>query len=755
MKILAPNDWEIKKLIYLVLTTLLAIIDLFWFESLGINVSYLQNLVGFVFLTFIPGFLILRICKIHIGLVESLLYSIAISIAFIYAVGLFANFVLPQLGITRPISTIPIISVMSIFTLILTVIAYIRDKEFISQPVQFNIKELLSPFYLLAMLLPVLTILGTQMVNAYQNNIVLLIMLGTIASIVGMVSFNLIPEKTYPILLITIAISLKLFLSLSSLHLFGHDIHIQYYFQHIVLQNGFWDWSIPDNYNSCLSLVMLSPIYSLVAGIKEVWIFKIVFPILSSILPLALYGIYRYQVEAKIAFLATFLFMSIPGGILSLDSSPGREVSAKLYIALLILLMVEKKLSNIQKCVLAIIFIISLVFTHYSSAYMLIALFSIGWIILQLAKQPKINNLWKRFLKFDLFECSNSSESLSYSILNIAIISLLLIIGLTWYMSVSSASAFNAIVNMGNKVFEGLTGFLDTTTREQVALSGLGIGFLKVDILSKIFRILQYITEIYIVVGFFAMLLKSNQLRFQKHFIALSVSAALFLFNSIFLPGFSANLGMRRIYGFTLIFLAPFCIYGAKIIWHGIVWLFNYALKINTNWQSVYSINNSYLPVMTLTVLIPYFLFISGFVPAVSKAYCEVQELNSSAIALGPYRTDRNAFNQMEISAADRLWDIIPANARVSADLYSSTLLWEQQLKRVTTISQSGYIPKDSYIFLRSWNIKNDELLVRLGYAFGTHVNLTKRPTLFDRLKQSDEIYDNGGARILAPADTE
>jgi len=242
------NDWEIRKCLYLSLAILLAMLGLAELAALGFDIPGLRQIVGFIFLAFIPGILILRILKVHnIGIVESLLYSVGLSIAFIYFTGLFANFVLPLIGVSKPISILPVMSTLAIFTLILGAIAYKRDKDFSATVrdcfVEFprndgEKSKFFSLPYLLLILLPILAIFGAHLVNLYQNNFLLLFFIIVVCCVVAMVAFDRLPKNAYPWAIAMIAISLLFHLSLISPTLYGSDIQIEYYFQHIVLENG-------------------------------------------------------------------------------------------------------------------------------------------------------------------------------------------------------------------------------------------------------------------------------------------------------------------------------------------------------------------------------------------------------------------------------------------------------------------------------------------------------------------------------------
>lgn len=59
------TNLEIKKCLYLVLAILLAMIELVGLAALGFDIPVLRQIVGFIFLTFVPSILILRILKVH------------------------------------------------------------------------------------------------------------------------------------------------------------------------------------------------------------------------------------------------------------------------------------------------------------------------------------------------------------------------------------------------------------------------------------------------------------------------------------------------------------------------------------------------------------------------------------------------------------------------------------------------------------------------------------------------------------------
>ncbi|SFG22363.1 Uncharacterized membrane protein [Desulfotomaculum arcticum] len=751
--ITSPNDWEIKKLLRLVFAVVLSMIGLVELWALGFNISILRQIIGFIFLTFVPGILILRIMKIHsISIVESLIYAVALSIAFIYATGLFANFVLPLIGIIEPISLIPLTIILNIFILLLCSIAYLRDKDFTppSMDLRFNVKELLYPICLLVLLLPILAILGAQFVNVYEDNTILLILLGLIACIVGLVSFNLITEKLYPLVIIMIAVGLLFHQSFISPSIYGSDISIEYYLQNLVLNNKFWDFSVSHNYNNCLSIVLLCPIYSLILSMDSLWVFKIIYPLLYSLVPLALYQTFKKQFGPENSFMAIFFFLAIPM-VIPVMISHARQMIAEIYFAVIILLMVEKRFNSLQKSVLSMISCISLILSHYALAYISILLWGLGYILILMAKHPWILVLWNKLPNFsglaaDLSPDIGPIKTTSRSVLNMSFILVLIIFTLTWHLHISNSSMFNRIVIIGKGIYDALGEFFKPGVRESMVESGLGLKFFQLPILTKVYRVFQYLTQLLIIIGFFVMLFDIRRFKLRIEFIALDIIAFVVLFSCIALPRFGAYLGFERFYHIVSFMLAPLFIIGGEAIWRGCSGLLDRAIRTTgPKMLNLSSRQSIYLPFLALVIIIPYFLFTSGFVFAFSK--------HSSSRALGPYKKDYYAlYNQLEVNAALWLWADLSNDAKVYADSTGALLINQRHYGNTYKIPASGKVPDDAYIFLRSWNINYNEILVPAFQGVNhvyVNVNLMNRPLFSKRLNHSNAIYVNGGAKIL------
>ena len=100
---------NIKKLLLVVLALHVTALGLSWLSVAGFTTPFLVQIIPFIYLTFIPGLLILRIFRLHyIDYVTNILCSVGLSLTFIMSLGFFINWLYPLIGITKPISAVPL-----------------------------------------------------------------------------------------------------------------------------------------------------------------------------------------------------------------------------------------------------------------------------------------------------------------------------------------------------------------------------------------------------------------------------------------------------------------------------------------------------------------------------------------------------------------------------------------------------------------------------------------------------------------------
>lgn len=144
-------------------------------------------------------------------------------------VPLVMNFVYPALGISRPISLLPLIVTVSLILGGLSVVAYRRGRfnlQVSTQKVRIAFEAVRNPWAPGLVLIPALGILGSLVMQQYFDSLVALFCLLVIAVFVILLTTSRnVAEHFYPLYVFAIALALLYGQTLTTAHLFGFDAH--------------------------------------------------------------------------------------------------------------------------------------------------------------------------------------------------------------------------------------------------------------------------------------------------------------------------------------------------------------------------------------------------------------------------------------------------------------------------------------------------------------------------------------------------
>lgn len=528
-------EWDIKSFLLVLFSIHIAMLGIIGLDVINFEIPILRQFIGFIYLTFVPGVLLLRLLRLkQISFIEKSMFTIALSLITLMLSGFFAN----EVGVffvKKPISTIPLFCMIFLIVSILLIICYIREKNTIYNPSFINLNYNMSRLMIYLILILFLTLFGTYLVNYYHSNILLLLAILLIASIIFLVFFEkFIPETMYPLVIFVLSISLLYHNSLISSTLYGFDIHQEYYASNLVQISNIWDHNLFGNINAMLSIVMIAPIYSNICDLSLTYVFKIVYPFLFSFTPLGIYLIYKKQINSpKIAFFSMFYFMSVYPYYTEMLALARQEI-AELFLVLIILVMVSNY-ETPKKKLLYIIFSFGLVISHYGLSYLFIFLSVIGYIF--------------------LVYLNKKSE-----ILNVRTIFLFIILAISWYMFMSSGSIFDILIDLLKHVYRSIfEEFLQTST---VSLATKSTSSLS----GKLLRLLYFSSQFFIVIGFLQSITKYIHLKnkkdtqFSKEYLGFSL--ACFCSLMVFLLTSCTGMNIYRLFHISIIFLSLFCILG-------------------------------------------------------------------------------------------------------------------------------------------------------------------------------------------------
>jgi uncharacterized membrane protein len=737
MKVINPfqmNNWDIKDLFVFIFIIQVGLWITVGLNVIGMYIPVLCETLTFISLFFINGILILRILNIHnLGNIENLLYSVGLSLAVTMFLGMIIDLTYPFLGIHDPLSTLPLMITFTLFTLILCFICYhwnktptnflngLTEQTKINKSVYLDLDGLLNPMLVLC-LIPFLAIFGTYSMNYYQSNIILIFMYCLIAIVPIMIAFDkFIPKKLYPLTVFSLSISLLFSSSLITSYLNGWDINMEYYFSNGVLMNSYWNFSVPQILNSMLSLVIIVPIFSKISGTSAVNIFKVIYPIIFSFVPVGLYSIFKGQTNSKIAFMGCFIFISVFMFFLEMPYLARQEIG-ELFVVLMIMLMVSKKINKKTLTILTIIFIPALLVSHYSLDYIYIFLLVCTFLIislrnLNLSHKHPILERWK-IIKF-FFVKNNQEEilKLDYKLQLILIITLTFV----YYYVFSSSALFDLTLFTVNNLVSTVYTYLFNPN----SLATVGIVTSEKSLLRSIALDLHLLIEFMIGIGILLLLYRRTNMKFNENFSLFSVMAFLMLGLVVVVPFLAGALNPERFYQIALIFLSIFFVVG----WIGIFRILNRILGYKWEKKTVYKNSLKLISIFLAISLI----FNSGVIYEVFHDKPSSMSLSSSM--------DGPRFNNMEVAGASWL-NGNKLEFNVYADLYRSLLLNGFFMDHLS-LSNATPVAQPAYIYLGTINVNYNQFAIAakgsnpVAYFNGTYTD-------------ANRIFDDGGSRVLS-----
>jgi uncharacterized membrane protein len=681
-------------------------LQLMIYVTLYFDIPIARQVLGFFYFTFIPGLIILKLFRLNeLDILETILFSAGLSVALLMIVGLLINDFGLLFGVSKPLSLVPLIIVLNSLILACSVLVYLKSEN---MKISSNEPTKMVPFALLFLFLPILSIFGAMYVNAYENNLLLLFMIIVISLIfvMSILSKKLFSLKLYPLAVLMIAFSLLFHATLVSNYLYIGDIHLEYFVFKCTKENAYWSSLFIDprditygRLNSMLSVTILPTIYSVILNMDASWVFKLLYPSIFSLVPLALYKLWRKEIEARKAFIAAFLFMAFNvfyTEMLGLN----RQMIAELFFSLLLLVIFNKNMKFFNKMVCFMIFSIVLITSHYSLAEIFLFFMSASFILLTILKHQSRN--------------VTASMIIFFSVSMFA-----------WYIHTSSSAVFESFLTFGDYVLRQLGDFFNPASRGSYVIMGLGLEP-PPSIWNAIGRAFAYMTEALIAIGFLGMLLKRVKMSFDRDYFILCVIAMAFLTALILIPGLANTLNMTRFYHILLFFLAPLCVIGAEVI----------ADLVSKRKREIYT------SILLLVVLVPYFLFQTGFV-------YEVTRVQSWSVPLSKYRMDGlvlfrsfayvNGWKYYGASWLFRNVDVL--NVNVYVDTSSHELGDHGLLRYPQVLSNTTKSPPNGVVYLSYLNTI-EGIVATSTYLFNS--------SELSYINEITKVYDNGGVEIFS-----
>ena len=718
-----------------------------------LNIPFLRPISGFLFLTILPGLLILHVLKLNkIGFLEKFILTWGLSISFLIFFGLFVNNLSLGLGYETPLATIPLLVSFNIALIVLGVIGYKTktfEKSFIktglskkNRLLKLNLSVSEKAFLIVPILFPALSIFGMHVMNITSNNTILMFLLFLIPIYVVFVCFfnQKFPKRIYPVVIFLISISLLLLLSLRSNYLIGADVHDEYYLFQATFDNLHWSILGYSSLDACLSISLLPAIYQSILNISPIFLWKILPSLLCSVFPLVIYVLSKKYIGESYAFVASIFFMS--NNTFLWTEYYARGNLAMLFIAFAMMTLFSDKIEPLKKRILFITFMASCMVSHYSNTY--------AFFFIILATFVGIEILSKKYT----FK----------KIISSTIVLLLFAMLFFWYSQVTG-EAFNSGVDFFRNTFRTLNEFFVIESRRDTAQTLLGKDVMQMEIPSKIHWLFTWLTFVLIGIGVITLIIRRKEMSFPElKFKKLDILKAKFevgyfvivlacvglLVTIISVPFVTKGYGVGRAYPMASTILSVFFVIGGIMIAKNLSFIKKALLKkpflrkksftkrshcMRNNEKNGLQVR-AYLVI--LLVLIPYFLCVTGAmynlfgVPKAVILNSEGEEHDQFYIHDQESYSARWLRNNGELEGTTIYID---AGCRLGVQIgrrfwYDFHSLFEEDRKIM------------GYIYLRYYNVVNGKILKAIGEE---HSMAEYQGKFIDKSR----IYDNGGSEIL------
>jgi uncharacterized membrane protein len=245
---------------------------------------------------------------------------------------------------------------------------------------------------------------------------------------------------------------------------------------------------------------------------------------------------------------------------------------------------------------------------------------------------------------------------------------------------------------------------------------------------NLISRVFAYATEALIIVGFLGLITKRIKTKIEKDYLILIYIATAMLAALIIIPGLANTMNMSRFYHLLLFFLAPVFVLGGEV-------LVKFLLKRRK--ELIFS-------VLLTGILVPYFLFQTGFVYEVVQN--DNWSLPLSGYRMDPYRLYRSIGVIYDQDVFSNSWidkNVNFGNRQFYADRSSLSILLGQGIilpNGVTDLNNATEVSASGIVYLNWLNVANGTIA-----GYDDIWNTTEVYSLFNDM---NKIYSNGASEV-------
>jgi uncharacterized membrane protein len=327
-------------------------------------------------LLIIPGVILLRALRVPgRAVAASPVYVPCASLIVLLASGLVVDLFGPLVGVTAPLRPAPLLIGLELICVGLIACS-------VNAPAEADIPWRLpsQPMRLAwPLVLPLVAAAGAlRLNNGYGNTIAVIALVASVVCLAwAFCSAPRLDQALLAVIIYAAGLALMWSFSLRSSLVYGFDIADEYYSMHQTVVTGVWHTAHPNNaYGAMLAVTVLPAELHALSGMQDLLVFKVAYPAIGALFPVAVYGLARRVLERRWAFTAAAFVVMQATFFQELPALARQEISMVLFAAL-IAAVLDIQLPRRSQWGLVCLLALGMVASHYSTTYLAIPLLGI------------------------------------------------------------------------------------------------------------------------------------------------------------------------------------------------------------------------------------------------------------------------------------------------------------------------------------------------------------------------------------------
>lgn len=297
-----------------------------------------------------------------------------------FAVLLLVNFGAPLVGYTRPLSQVPLAAGFALVDLLIGALSPQCP------PVNWTRVRELTGLRAVALYGAICLTLAVAGATRLNNGLGPQVSMVAYTAIAGLLALLLIRHERYAVEVLELGVflgagALLLLTSLRGWLITGHDIQVEYEVYRLNLGGGHWVISdYKTSYNACLSITLLPLALTKLTAISATGVWKVVFPLMFAVAPVALFRSVHNLASRQVALLSSALFLTFPTFFTDMAYMARQEVAFVILGAAAVVMSEQRGEARLRRYAL-IPLLAGIVLAHYATAYVLVMVLGSGVVV--------------------------------------------------------------------------------------------------------------------------------------------------------------------------------------------------------------------------------------------------------------------------------------------------------------------------------------------------------------------------------------